>query len=128
MSSLYYSVKLKEYFCRLTDEGLHLSDQYIQSILKWSTSRISKLSDLASNELLFLWINPKHDESLSQEHIEILQYLNDGLRNNDVEFHKDSVREFLKQFASKHNIAFNKLMKILRSVLSGLKVYILQCI
>lgn len=66
------------------------------------------------------------NSSLNKEQIEIVKKLNKNFSSNEtIEFQAGNLKEFLKAFAENNNIAFNKLMKIMRGVLSGLKVFFL---
>ena len=55
---------------RETNGSLHLDESHIISVLKWAQNRISKLSDLVSSKLHFLWIMPT--TALNDTHLEYL--------------------------------------------------------
>lgn len=53
----------------------------------------------------------------------ILEQLSKHLASQEANFfEKESINNYLRNFAEKNDIPFNKLMQLLRGVLSGLKV------
>lgn len=95
-------------------ENVDISEEHIENVLFWSTSRITKIEDLVS-KFGFLWILPKStdfDKKLLGDVVENLDALDD--------FSQDKIKECLRDFAMKNNMKFAKLMRVLRSVLSGL--------
>lgn len=133
---------------------MQLDDHHIISTLKWSQNRISTLNDLVTEELAFLWIIPNiasvpNIEQTECSSINISLYksllillvkaiyytcfisdtiklLNAELVEIDASNYKtDWMISYLRDFAEKNKIPFAALMKILRSILSGLKVIIL---
>ncbi|XP_022115464.2 probable glutamate--tRNA ligase, mitochondrial isoform X2 [Pieris rapae] len=97
-------------------ENLNIADDHIKSVLLWATSRINKIEDLVSSKFGFLWILPSSksevDEMLLHEVVENLENLED--------FNENSIKERLREISSKNCVKFPELMKMLRSVLSGL--------
>lgn len=70
--------------------------------------------------MLFLWAVPK-SYNLQKSDINLIVELLQKLQIQD-EFSKENLSKFLKEFADKHNIKYSIFMKMLRSLLSGLKV------
>ncbi|GJQ87046.1 hypothetical protein Trydic_g6805 [Trypoxylus dichotomus] len=97
--------------------------QYIREILNWAVDRITKLSDLVSRDFMFLWVIPTNEDHLSNEYLQILlnveQVLSDEAMLSD--WTRENINEILKVTANEGNFPYNKLMKLLRSILSGLK-------
>ncbi|XP_029155955.1 probable glutamate--tRNA ligase, mitochondrial [Nylanderia fulva] len=108
---------------RKNDGSLQLDDYHIISTLKWSQNRISTLNDLVKEELAFLWIVPASVPNIEQAGCsDAIKLLNAELGEIDESNYKtDWMIMYLKNFAEKNKIPFAALMKILRSVLSGLK-------
>ncbi|KAJ9594272.1 hypothetical protein L9F63_014277 [Diploptera punctata] len=109
---------------RMESENLQLQDKYIVSVLNWSKNRITTLNDLVKDELAFLWTVPSH-----QNDVMICFYVSDVLQDIKVqlstqqgtEFTKDHLKIILKDFSIKTQFPFNRLMKLLRHAVSGLK-------
>ncbi|XP_013163297.1 PREDICTED: probable glutamate--tRNA ligase, mitochondrial [Papilio xuthus] len=98
--------------------NLNVSKEHIRNILIWATSRITRIEELVSTKFAFMWILPTIDK------IEIDNNFLEKLIQNleKVEkFEEHSLKNNLRTFAEENNIKFPALMKILRSVLSGLK-------
>ncbi|XP_033208397.1 probable glutamate--tRNA ligase, mitochondrial isoform X2 [Belonocnema kinseyi] len=108
---------------RKADGSLKLDEDHILLTLKWAKSRINKLTDLVSPDLAFLWVVPPFSQNLKElKHAETVQVLSEKL--SDVEennFNKDSLKNYLKEFANNNGVPFAELMRTLRSLLSGLK-------
>ncbi|XP_050453896.1 probable glutamate--tRNA ligase, mitochondrial [Cataglyphis hispanica] len=117
---------LKTFSERKDDGSLQLDDYHIISTLKWSQNRISTLNDLVKEELAFLWIIPNIASVPNIEQTacsNAIKLLNAELVKIDASNYKtDWMISYLRDFAEKHKIPFTALMKILRSLLSGLKV------
>ncbi|XP_072762237.1 nondiscriminating glutamyl-tRNA synthetase EARS2, mitochondrial [Anoplolepis gracilipes] len=117
---------LKAFSERKNEGSLQLDDHHIISTLKWSQNRISMLNDLVKEELAFLWIVPNITSVPNIEQAgcsDTIKLLNAELVEIDASNYKpDWMIPYLKDFAKKNKIPFAALMKILRSVLSGLKV------
>lgn len=109
-------------FFRVNDGSLLLDDNYIKSILKWSTSRINKLQDLLSNNLLFLWISPVPENNLNNNQLNVVKAVSSALKNNQSDVNREELRNIFKELAAEENIPFSDLMKLIRNVVSGLKV------
>ncbi|XP_015598994.1 probable glutamate--tRNA ligase, mitochondrial [Cephus cinctus] len=109
---------------RVKDGSLQLNEDHILSVLKWAQHRISKLSDLVSSDLAFLWVVPSAQETHSPQpkDIQLLRTLSEKLSSFDEgNFQKNSLKNCLKEFADNNEIPFPTLMNLLRSTLSGLK-------
>ena len=96
------------------------------STLTWAQNRISKLNDLINDDFKFLWVKPIIKGNVEDlECLKVVETLSKSLENIDHDkFCKDSLKTYLKEFASNNNVPFSDLMKTLRSLLSGLKVII----
>ncbi|XP_029039907.1 probable glutamate--tRNA ligase, mitochondrial isoform X1 [Osmia bicornis bicornis] len=105
------------------DETLHLDDHHVIKTLKWAQNRISKLSDLVSPHLAFIWILPTTSvDKIHSEYSDVLKILKDKLLETDAEhFNKTWINSYLKEFANEHGVPFPTLMKHLRLIVSGLK-------
>lgn len=108
---------------RQTDESLQLDEHHIISILKWAQNRISKLNDLVSPNLSFLWIVPtKPLDTTYLEYLDTLKIIKKKLVEIDIQnFNNIWINNYLKKFANEHKIHYPTLMKLLRFILSGLK-------
>ncbi|KAK1132135.1 hypothetical protein K0M31_016268 [Melipona bicolor] len=108
---------------RETNGSLHLDENHIISVLKWAQNRITKLSDLVSSKLHFLWIMPTtalNDAHL--EYLDTLKIISMKLDETEIQnFNKEWINKYLKEFAKEHGISYPTLMKVLRFVLSDLK-------
>lgn len=119
-----FSYKIKT--TRATDGSLHLDSKHILTTLNWASNRISKLNDLVTPDMKFLWVKPiKKESTIDLKYLEVVDILSKKLESleND-KFSKESLKLYLKEFAVNNNISFSDLMKTLRSLLSGLKVSI----
>ncbi|XP_046427918.1 probable glutamate--tRNA ligase, mitochondrial isoform X1 [Neodiprion virginianus] len=111
---------------RSKDGTLQLDENHVHDVLNWAKNRISKLEDLVSGELAFLWVVPPPSTSaISQsptEYLRILEEFDRQLASKDADFfRKESLKDWLRNFADTNDIPFEKFMRLLRSVLSGLK-------
>lgn len=72
----------------------------------------------------FLWVKPaKQEDSMDLKYLEMVDMLTKKLESlDDNNFCKESLKTYLKEFATNNNVPFPALMKTLRSLLSGLKV------
>ncbi|KAL1490344.1 hypothetical protein ABEB36_013058 [Hypothenemus hampei] len=107
---------------------IHLNDksttilvdqQHIEHILKWSLNRISKLSELFSPDLRFIWTLPESYE-VDKSVFSVLSGLKERLSKLE-KFDRQELNATLKQISSEHNLKYGMLMKSLRTILSGLK-------
>ncbi|XP_055606334.1 probable glutamate--tRNA ligase, mitochondrial isoform X2 [Uranotaenia lowii] len=102
------------------ENSLDLNEKHVREVLEWAVSRIGTLSDLIRGKLAFLWILPKgrKDKTI---HNSVLETLANSLSDETkVQFEKTDLKQFLRDFANQHQLAFDQLMKALRSCLSGL--------
>lgn len=106
---------------RASNNSLQLSDDYVANILKWCVNRVDRLEDLVSNQLLFLWVSPGTASDASKDKLLIAEKLKGAIQTND-NFTKEALKGFLKAFAQENQVHFSVCMKLLRSILSGLKV------
>lgn len=99
-------------------DQLDLNEKHIRFVLDWSVHRITSLNELIEGNLSFLWILPKFtkESSLSPE---VLDELVKSLEGQS--FSRTSLNGLLKEFSDKNNLTFNKFMKSLRTMLSGMK-------
>lgn len=99
------------------NQKLNTSDDHIKTVLNWAVSRITTIEDLVTNKFGFLWILSTNED------IKLDKKLLDKLINNlqSIEtFDQNSIKENLKLFSKDNNMKFPELMKMLRTVLSGL--------
>ncbi|XP_058801775.1 probable glutamate--tRNA ligase, mitochondrial [Phymastichus coffea] len=108
---------------RVSDGSLEIDPVHIITTLTWAHNRITKLNDLVTPDLKFLWIKPTtNGESKNLKYLEMIGILSKKLESIDeTNFCKESLKIYLKEFAINNNVAFPDLMKTLRSLLSGLK-------
>ncbi|XP_068629161.1 nondiscriminating glutamyl-tRNA synthetase EARS2, mitochondrial [Battus philenor] len=99
------------------DQKLNISREHVRNVLNWATSRITKVEDLVSSKFGFLWILPAAEQG--EINHQLLAKLVDNLETMD-RFDEDSLKGYLRSFSSENNVKFPVLMKMLRSVLSGL--------
>ncbi|XP_063914015.1 nondiscriminating glutamyl-tRNA synthetase EARS2, mitochondrial [Zophobas morio] len=99
--------------------SLDLKSEHIKNILHWSANRITKLADLLSDDLKFIWISPIRQKLSDEDQSYLTQFIED-LKKQDV-LQKDDLNHFFRQFSEDHELKFGNFMKTLRSVLSGLK-------
>ncbi|KAG6456882.1 hypothetical protein O3G_MSEX010017 [Manduca sexta] len=93
-----------------------ISEEHITSVLNWSTARVSRIEDLVSIKYGFLWVLPSTTKNIDKD---LLNKLVGHLEQLNS-FEQSSVKECLRSFASSSDVKFPDLMKMLRSVLSGL--------
>ncbi|CAG4991043.1 unnamed protein product [Colias eurytheme] len=98
------------------DQNLNITEDHIRTVLLWATSRITRIEDLVSNKFAFLWILPQNKTEIDPQLFhKLIQNLED-LQN----FDETSIKGNLREFSTVNGIKFPALMKMLRSVLSGL--------
>ncbi|KAJ4427268.1 hypothetical protein ANN_24886, partial [Periplaneta americana] len=114
----------RTYKDRLESQRLLLDDDHIMSVLLWSQDRINKLADLVDSNFAFLWIIPSQNtlQNISSSNIGVLEDVKSCLSGQlESEFHREDLKKLLKNFAVEKHLSFSELMKLLRSVVSGLK-------
>ncbi|XP_050089053.1 probable glutamate--tRNA ligase, mitochondrial [Anopheles aquasalis] len=101
---------------------LQLEPEHVRDVLSWSLPRIDSLHDLVRGKLSFLWILPKPTkEKIVDTDILALLAKNLSTETDVPEFSKAELSRFIKTFAERNHLAFEKLMKALRAGLSGLQ-------
>ncbi|XP_037963909.2 probable glutamate--tRNA ligase, mitochondrial [Plutella xylostella] len=100
-------------------ENLNIAEENVKGILNWATVRVTKIEDLVSPKLGFLWILPE-SKSIEDRDKELLAKVIELLEKTDA-FDAKSLKVILKEFSSNNGVKFPELMKMLRSALSGLK-------
>lgn len=84
-------------------------------------NRIDKISDLVSRDLEFVWtFQPQL--KIEESDVKAMELFKTKLEIEDELREKNSLNVFLKNFCKENEIKFGSFMKLLRSVLSGLKV------
>ncbi|XP_040151005.1 probable glutamate--tRNA ligase, mitochondrial [Anopheles arabiensis] len=103
-------------------KNLQLNPEHVRDVLSWSLPRIDSLQDLVKSKLSFLWVLPKPTKQQIID-ADILAVLAKNLAAEAEvpEFNKSELSRFIKSFAERNHVAFEKLMKALRSGLSGLQ-------
>ncbi|XP_045453668.1 probable glutamate--tRNA ligase, mitochondrial [Melitaea cinxia] len=102
---------------KYSSENLNVSEEHVRSVLLWATSRITRIEELVTPKFAFLWILP------SNKNLEVNRNLFEKLVSdleNLEKFEQDSIKDNLKNFSAENGVKFPVLMKMLRSVLSGL--------
>uniref|UniRef100_A0A182NRK5 Nondiscriminating glutamyl-tRNA synthetase EARS2, mitochondrial n=1 Tax=Anopheles dirus TaxID=7168 RepID=A0A182NRK5_9DIPT len=100
-------------------KNLQLSAEHVRDVLSWSLPRIDSLQDLVKNKLSFLWVLPKPTKEKIVDSAVLAKNL--ATEADVPEFNKSELSRFIKAFAERNHLAFEKLMKALRSGLSGLQ-------
>ncbi|XP_055376705.1 probable glutamate--tRNA ligase, mitochondrial [Condylostylus longicornis] len=97
--------------------SLEVDRQHIEKVLNWCSNRIFRLHDLVKDDLAFLWIKPHGEVEIdfSQDKLEDLIF-----KLEDVQFKKEEIYQTLKAFSKENDIKFSKMMRTLRSTLTGL--------
>lgn len=95
----------------------NVDDETIEKHLKWAEERIVKLTDIASDDFLFLWLMPRHYSepvvlpgSVIKRVVVIM---------NQETFKEKSLLKHLRQLGKEENIKFSQLMKDLRVLITG---------
>lgn len=104
-----------------------LSDDYIKLVLHWSVNRITHSNDLLDDNFAFLWTMPIIDDVPTKEQIvcikDVMNVLEEVEERDDViKLTKSNFNMRLKLLCKEKSFKFNELMKLLRMILSGLKV------
>ncbi|KAL0895318.1 hypothetical protein ABMA27_011462 [Loxostege sticticalis] len=98
-------------------QNLNISQEHIRTVLNWAVVRVSKIEDLVSSKFGFLWILPSHNNLNINK--ELLDKLVEYLEEQEV-FEEVVLKDKLREFSKNNDMKFPELMKVLRSVLSGL--------
>lgn len=100
--------------------NLQMDDEHIKSILRWSLTRINKLNDLVSKDMAFLWVMPEVEkDKIEEREIQVIKKLSDDF--DKIRMREEDLGKVLRAFAKDKEYPYSKLMKLLRTVLSGLK-------
>ncbi|XP_026466898.1 probable glutamate--tRNA ligase, mitochondrial [Ctenocephalides felis] len=103
-------------------ELLHLDEEHLSSVLIWSQDRVSKLQELLSENLEFLWkLPPKPKKPPSGDLKDFLIELKNSLITTYT-FEKEQIKTTLHMVSMNNKEDFKNLMAELRKVLSGSKV------
>lgn len=113
---------IKEHFPNEKTGSLQLDYDYLKMILNWSLPRITTLKDLLSKDFIFLWVKPELNDTPTNEQINYIAEVIKLLRNDDTSINKTDVNNKLKVLCEEKSFKFSSLMKLLRKILSGLKV------
>ncbi|CAH0600172.1 unnamed protein product [Chrysodeixis includens] len=95
---------------------LNLTEEHVKTVLNWSATRISRIEELVSKKFGFLWILPTNKAEVDQKLLVKLVKNLEGLER----FDQVTLKENLRTFSANNNVKFPALMKMLRSVISGL--------
>lgn len=99
-------------------ENLNISNDHVKNVLAWATARIGTLDELITVKYAFLWILPsKYDPSVIDKQL-LGKFLHD--LESLTPYDQTHLKQCLRDFSTKNNVKFAMLMKMLRSVLSGL--------
>lgn len=95
---------------------LNLSEDHIKNVLDWAVSRITRTEELVSKKFGFLWILPENqvevDKVLLKKLVQNLEALE--------KFDENTLKKNLRSFSTDNGVKFPALMKMIRSVISGL--------
>jgi len=101
---------------------LDLNENHLNEILLWSNQRITNINELINDNYKFIWIKPSESALKSMDYDRnIIIKLKNHLTYID-DFTIDNLRLELKEFSKSNNIMYSNFMKILRNIISGLKV------
>lgn len=100
-----------------------LDEDYLRIILRWSVNRITNLKDLLDKNFNFLWLMPVIDEIPTKEQVNYVRQVMKMLKE-DNSLNRTNFNDQLKTLCKEERINFSDLMKLLRKILSGLKVNI----
>lgn len=89
----------------------------MKAVLNWAVARISKVEDLVTPAFGFLWILPSNSKLDINKNL--LGKLAENLESLEA-FEEKKIKDHLRDFSTNNNVKFPELMKMLRSVLSGL--------
>ena len=107
------------------------SDDVIDKHLTWAVKeRISVLDDLLAQNYAFLWSLPSEDNfrnlSAICDHMTVSEIVTETVSMvkgiPEEGFTEEKLTDKLRTFAKENNLKFPKLMKLMRTVISGLKV------
>lgn len=108
---------------RLIDKTLegesssHLNDAYLMAMTEWAAKdRISKISDLVTGDLMFLWVMPTDLGSKHLLDVKVLVDILGLLEADDAPLKSEEVSSLLKAYGKKEKLKFPQLMKFLRIV------------
>ncbi|KAM3960156.1 nondiscriminating glutamyl-tRNA synthetase EARS2, mitochondrial-like [Aphomia sociella] len=99
-------------------QNKNITEEHIRSVLNWATARVTRIEDLATSDFGFLWILPSNNKIDFDKALLVKLFEN---LNEMEKFDQDCLKDRLREFSSNNNVKFPVLMKMLRSVLSGLK-------
>lgn len=102
-----------------------MDDEHILNILLWAKERISKLTDLVCKDMEFLWNLPKPTVMDNQE-LDSLKIIKNKLEM-ETNLTTDQLNVLFKGFCKEHKIKYPHFMKLMRLILSGLKVKTFLC-
>ncbi|XP_074654597.1 nondiscriminating glutamyl-tRNA synthetase EARS2, mitochondrial-like isoform X2 [Tubulanus polymorphus] len=104
-----------------------LSQEYLHCVLDWSLLRIHLLEDLLKSEFRFVWHSPSFDSkavvsSESKDNLNsALRMTISALQDLNNSFTQTNIGAALKQIPKQHKLKVGDYMKLLRTVISGLK-------
>lgn len=100
-----------------------MDETHILKILNWAVERISFLSDLVTKDMEFLWVIPTV-ENFNKNDSQILNAFKiffESIENIDA----GEINKLCRSFCKENSIQFGVFMKMIRHVLTGLKVRIM---
>lgn len=107
---------------RFQNKTLQIEDSHIRNIILWAHHRISKLSDLVSKDLEFIWVVPTIADTTKFDVDKIELFKNNLMSIDDLK--TETLNGVFKNFCKDNEIKFAHFMKTLRYILSGLNVSI----
>lgn len=99
------------------NHNTNLSVDHVRNVLNWATSRITRIEDLVTKKFGFLWILPTNIKEVDKD---LLKKLAENLESIEI-YEEDEIKDYLRRFSKDNDVQFSVLMKMLRSVLSGLE-------
>lgn len=103
-------------------KNVESSKTHVETVLKWSSGRITHINELFTPHFAFLWVLPNKDVIVDDMVEKIAPSLCEKLDGiNDDQFKTAMLKVFLKNFSTENNIKYSQLMKSLRKLLSGLE-------
>lgn len=72
----------------------------------------------------FLWTVPNDYSQISEDELKIIELFTRRFEEECGELNREKLNEFLKKYAKENDIKFGNFMKMLRTILSGLQVWL----
>lgn len=98
-----------------SDESLELDDTNIRNVLQYAHDNLPSLQVLIDGDPSFAWTMPP----LPENYVMPEWLCKMVVAMEDVEFRRDVLGKWMREFAKTEGVSFTKMMKTLRMLLSG---------